>query len=81
MHLLNLNTTAKLPPEGKEYMCFHIGGKSAQADNCVNSNIITKLVCYVIYIDAFEQKCVLIKGVLKSPHIREHVGTVGIDQL
>ena len=35
--LFNLHTTAKLTPVGKEYMSFHIDGKYAQENKCVNS--------------------------------------------
>ena len=46
--LLNLNTPKTVPPVGKEYMCFHIDGKSYQAAKCVKSSIITKVIDCVI---------------------------------
>ena len=40
--LLNLNTPTNLPPMGKEYICFKIDAKSAQAAKCVKYIIMTK---------------------------------------
>ena len=41
---------------------------------------MTKLIDSVIYANTFEQKCVVIKGMLQSPHIKHHVKTISIDQ-
>ena len=30
-------------------------------------------------IDTFEQKCVVLKGMLQSPRLKDHVHTIGID--
>ena len=76
----NLHTTMKLPPVGKEYMCFHIYDKSAQAAKCVKSSIIHKVVDYVLSVNTFENKCVMLKGMLQSPHLKYHMKTVGIYQ-
>ena len=80
MNLLNLHTTTKLPPVGKEYMCFQKDVRTAQAGNYIKSRIITKVIDYVLLIDTFEQKCVVLKGVSQSPHLKYHVRTIGIDQ-
>ena len=40
---------------------------------------MTKVVDYIISIDTFEQKCVVIKGILQSPRLKYHVQTIGID--
>ena len=76
----NLHTTSKLTPLGKEYMCFKIDGKYYQAYKCVESRIMTKLIDCVIYINTFEQQCVLIKGMLQSPRLKYHMETIGIEQ-
>ena len=34
----------------------------------------------ILSIDTFEQQCVLLKGMLKSPRLKDHVQTIGIDQ-
>ena len=61
-------------------MCFQIDGKSAQAAKCVKSRIMTKVIDCVLSIDEFEQKNVVLKGMLHSPRIKDHVKTIGIEQ-
>ena len=51
--LLHLNTPPVLPPVGKEYICFQIGGKSALAAMCIKSMIMNKVVDCVLSIDTF----------------------------
>ena len=65
--ILNLNTPTILPPVGKEYMCFQKDGKTAQDARCIKSSIMTKVIDYVLSIDTFEQKCVVLKNVFQSP--------------
>ena len=55
-------------------------GKAAQADKCVKYRIMTKVIDYVFYIDKFEQKYVVIKGMLQSLRLEYHMNTIGIDQ-
>ena len=55
-------------------------GKSDQAARCIKSRIVTKVIDYVLSIDTFEQKCVVLKGMLQSPQQKYHVQTIGIDQ-
>ena len=76
----NLNTTAKLPPAVKDYVCFKIDGKSAQVAKCVKSRIMTKVIDCVISIDKSEQKCVVIKVMLQSPLLKYHVKNISINQ-
>ena len=64
---LTSNTPTVLPPFGKEYMCFMKEGKSDQAAKCIKSRIMNKVIYYVLSIDTFEQPCVVLKGMLKSP--------------
>ena len=52
---LNSNTPTILPPVGKKYMCFMKEGKSDQADRCIKSRIMTKVIDYVLSIDTFEK--------------------------
>ena len=65
---------------GKEYICFQNGGKTAQAARCIKSRIMTKVIDYVITIDTFEKQCVVLKGMLQSPHLKYNVHTIVIDQ-
>ena len=80
VNLLNLHTTTKIPPVGKEYMSFHNYGKTAQAAKFIKSRIITKLIDYVFLIDTFEQQCVVLKGMLQSSRPEYHAKTIGTDQ-
>ena len=41
---------------------------------------VTKVIDYVLSIDTFEQKYVVLKDTLKSPRLKDHVQTIGIDQ-
>ena len=61
-------------------MCFMKEGKTDQAVRCITSRIMTKVVDYVLYIDTFEQKYVVLKCMLQSPRLKYHVQTIGIDQ-
>ena len=61
-------------------MCFQKNGKIAQAARCIQSRIMTKVIYSVLYVDTFEQQCVVLKGMLQSPRLKDHVQTIGIDQ-
>ena len=61
-------------------MRFQIYGKTSQAAKCVKSRIMTKVIDYVLSIDTFEQKCVVLKCMLQSPCLKDHMKTIGIDQ-
>ena len=63
--MLNLHTTTRLLPVGKEYMCFQNDGKNAQAARCIKSRIMTKAIDSVLSIDNFEQQCVVLKVILQ----------------
>ena len=53
--------------------------KSDQAARCIKSRIITNMIDFVLSIVTFEQKFVLIEGMLKSLRLKDHVQTIGID--
>ena len=38
------------------------------------------MVYYVISIDKFEPKCVVLKGMLQSPHVKDNMKTIGIEK-
>ena len=59
-------------------MCFIKEGKYDQAARCIKSRIMTKVIDYVLSIDTFEQHCVVLKGILQSPRLKDHVQTIGI---
>ena len=78
--MLNLHTTTALPPVGKEYMCFQKDGKTVQDARCIESRVTTKAIDYVLSIDKFEQPFFVLKGMLQSPRLKNHVHTIGIYQ-
>ena len=41
---------------------------------------MNKAIGYILSIDTFEQQCVVIKGMLISPRLEDHMKTIGIDQ-
>ena len=61
-------------------MCFIKEGKSDQATRRIKSRIITNVIDYVLSIDTFEQHCVVLKRMLQSPQLIDHVQTIVIDQ-
>ena len=77
---VNLHTTTKLPPAGKEHLCFQINGKRSQTSKCVKSRIMTKVINYILSIVTFEQQCVVLRGMLQSLCLKYHTKTIGIDQ-
>ena len=53
-------------------------GKYDQAVRCIKSRIMTKVIDYVLSIDTFEKQCVVLKGMLQSLQLKDHVQTIGI---
>ena len=76
---LNLHTPTILPPVGKSYICFMKEGKSDQAARCIKSRIMIKVIDFFLSIDTFEQQCVVLKGMLQSPRLKDHVHNIVID--
>ena len=54
--------------------------KSDQAARCIKSRIMTKVIDYFLSIDTFEQQFFLLKGMLQSLRLKDHVQTIGVDQ-
>ena len=72
--------TTQLPPVGKEYLCFQVNIKSSRAAQCVKSRVLNKAINSILSIDKFEQQCVVIKCMLQSSRLEDHMKTIGIDQ-
>ena len=62
---VELHKTKQLPPYGKEYLCFQANKAYYHAAQCVKSQIMNKAIDYILYIDTFEQKRVVIKCMLQ----------------
>ena len=60
-------------------MCFRINSKSPHSAQCVKSRILNNVIDCILSIDTFEQQCVVIKVVLQSSHLEDHMKNIGID--
>ena len=58
-----------------------MGGKTTHDAQCFKSCKWTKVIDLILEIELFEQQCVIIKGLLKSYRIEQHMVTIGIDKL
>ena len=61
-------------------MCFQVNRKSPHAAQCVKSGVLNKAIDSILSIGTFEQKCVVIKCMLQSSRLEDHMKTIGIDQ-
>ena len=61
-------------------MFFQINRRFSHASQCVKSRILNWSIDYILSIDTFEQQCVVIKGMLQSPRIEDHMKAIVIDQ-
>ena len=46
---VELHKTNKLPPTGKEYLCFQINSKSTHSEQCAKSRILNQ--CWILWQD------------------------------
>ena len=61
-------------------MCFQVNSKYPHAAQCVKSRILNKAIDSVLSIDTFEQQCVVIKCMLQSSRLEDHLKNICIDQ-
>ena len=61
-------------------MCYQNNSKYPHDAQCVKSRILNKAIDYILYIDTFEQKLVVIKCMLHSSRLEDHMKTISIDQ-
>ena len=74
-----LTKTTELPPVGKEYLCFRVNIKPPHAAQCIKSKVLNKAIGYILYIDTFEQQCVVIKIMLQSMSKVQLPGSASFD--
>ena len=77
---IDVPKTTHLPPLGKEYLCFQVDNKYPHAAQCVKSRVLKNVIYSILSINTFEQQCVVIKCLLQSSRIEDHMKTIGIDQ-
>ena len=53
-------------------------GKSDQAARCIKSRTMNKVIDYVFSSNTFEQQCFVLKCMLQSPRLKDHVHTIGV---
>ena len=61
-------------------MCFQVDKKYPRAAQFVQSRVLNKAIDYILSINTFEQQCVVIKCMLQSSLLEDHMKTIGIDQ-
>ena len=76
---VKVHTTTKLPPASKESLYFQINGKISQDAKCFKSRIITGVIDSILSIVTFEQQCVVLICMLKSPRLKDHTKNIGIE--
>ena len=54
-------------------------GKSDQTTRCVQSRKMNRVIDYVLSIGTFEQQCVVLKVMVQSTRLKDHVHTIGIE--
>ena len=69
----------ELLPVGKECLCFQVNSKYPHAAESVKSRVLNKAIGSILSMDTFEQKFVVIKCMLQSSHVKDHMKTIGID--
>ena len=77
---VELPKATHLPPFGKEYLCFQVDKKSPHSAQCVKSRVLNKVIDSILSFNTFEQQCVVIKFMLQSSRLEDHMKTIGIDQ-
>ena len=61
-------------------MYFQVDNKSPHAAQCVKSRVLKKFIDSILSINTFEQQCFVIKCLLQSSRLENHMETIGIDQ-
>ena len=64
----------------KKYLCFQTEGKTVLETQCAKSWALTKAMDTICEIDSFENKCVIIKGLLRSEQQKKNMATIGLYQ-
>ena len=57
-----------------------MGGKAVHAAQCYKSRVLTRVIDLMIEIHSFDHQCLIIKGLLQSEQLKQHMITIGINQ-
>ena len=77
---VELPKTTHLPPLCKECFCFQVDNKYPHAGQRIKSRVLNKAIDSILSINTFEKQCVVIKCMLQSSRLEDHMKTIGIDQ-
>ena len=55
-------------------------GKTAHSGQCSKSPALTKVIYLILGIHLFGNQCVIIKWMLRSERLKQHVVSIGFDQ-
>ena len=55
-------------------------GERGHSAQCSKSRALTEVIDLILDIESFEQQCVIIRGLLQSDRLKQHMVTIGIDQ-
>ena len=55
-------------------------GRSNHAAQCSKSQILTNVIDTIIEINSFKQKCFIIKELLQSEQLKQHIVIIGMNQ-
>ena len=69
-------THNKLPSFGKEYPFFQTAGKTSHEAHCTKLRALTKVVDSFFPIESFRKKFVILKWLLHSEQLKEHMITI-----
>ena len=72
--------SSKLPPPGKLNLCFQTEGKTVRSAQCDKSRALIKVLKSIFEIDSFEELYVIIKGLLQSKQLKDHMVAIGVGQ-
>ena len=61
-------------------MCSQTDDKSDRATQCVKPRDLNKVIDLIFEIDPFEHQYLIIKGLLQSERLKQHMVTIGVDQ-
>ena len=61
-------------------MCLQVNSKSPHSAQCVKSRVLNKAIDSILSIDTFEQQFVVIKFMLQSSRLEDHMKTIGIEK-
>ena len=76
----NLHMPVKTILHQGNNICFQRDGKIAHTAQCAKSRVLMKVVDKIIDIDSFNLQCVILKRLLQSEVLKQHMIIISVDQ-